>query len=97
MALLQVIYPATRSTALLDSVSPDNREEQAAAMRQALALLRWAHKFGPEEHVQRAERVLCKRLQVLAHVRPQHWSPYLRWHCTSSTCTSEPALWLAAG
>ncbi len=85
-----VVYPATSSEALRDDISPHDRRRQAAAMRQALALLRWAHKFGPEEHVQRAERFLCERLQLLATVRPQPWSPYMRWHCTS--CTSESAL-----
>ncbi len=59
-------------------------------MRQALALLRWAHKFGPEEHFQRAERFLCAQIEDVATVRPQHWSPYMRWHCTR--CSSEPAL-----
>ncbi len=42
-------------------------------MRQALALLQWAHKFGPEEHVQRAERFLCERLRLMTTVRSQRW------------------------
>jgi hypothetical protein len=86
MALLQVIYPATSNKALINTVAPNSAEEQAAAMRQAFALLRWAHKFGPEEHFQLAERFLCERMQLMATVRPQHWSPHTCWHCTS--CTS---------
>ena len=53
-------------------------------MRQALALLRWAHKFGPEEHVQRAERFLCERMRLMTTVRP---SP---GQCTCAGSASAP-------
>ncbi len=40
-------------------------------MQQALALLQWAHKFGPDKHVQRAERFLCERMRLMTTVRSQ--------------------------
>jgi hypothetical protein len=62
-------------------------------MRQALALLRWAHKFGPEEHVQRAERFLCERMRLMTTwctVRP---SPgHVASAGTAPSCTSKTAL-----
>jgi hypothetical protein len=71
------------------------REEQAAAMRQALALLRWAHKFGPEKLVQRAEFFLVHSMKSFARVRSHLSLPLTRWHCTSYS--RETPLWLAAG
>ena len=67
---MQVIYPATRNAAL-HAIYSATRETQAAGMRQALALLRWAHKFGPEDLVQRAERYLGDGLHLFARVRSQ--------------------------
>ena len=67
--LLQAIYPVTSCTVLSDNFSQGDREAHAAAMRQAIALLRWAHKFGAALHLQRAERCLKKYLQLLVAVR----------------------------
>ena len=65
----QVIYPATSCGALTDRKLPQDREAQAADMRQALALLRWADKFGADEHLQRAERFLREGVRLMATVR----------------------------
>jgi len=62
--LLQVFYPATSGGALSDNSD--------AATRQALALLRWAHKFGPLSSAQRAERFLNERVQLFKPVRHPH-------------------------
>ena len=59
-------------------------------MRQALALLQWAHKFGPEKHVQRAERYLCERLRLMTTVRSPCCVTCMRRHGTS--CASETVL-----
>jgi len=66
---LQAIYPATSRKALLDDFSKVEREAHAASMRQAVALLRWAHKFGAAHHLQRAECFLQKRVQLMIAVR----------------------------
>jgi len=65
----QVVYPAASCGALTDRKPPQDREAQAAAMRQALALLRWADKFGAGEHLQRAQRFLRKGVRLMATVR----------------------------
>ena len=62
--LPQVFYPATSGGALADNSD--------AATRQAIALLRWSHKFGPESNVQRAERFLNERVQLFTPVRHPH-------------------------
>jgi hypothetical protein len=67
--LLQAIYPVTSCTVLSDNFSQREREAHAAAMRQAIALLRWAHKFGAALHLQRAERCLNKHMQLLVAMR----------------------------
>ncbi len=66
---LQAIYPATSRKALLDDFSKVEREAHAASMRQAVALLRWAHKFGAAHHLQRAECFLQKRVQLMIAMR----------------------------
>jgi len=70
--LLQAIYPATSRMTLLDSFSLNERSAHAASMRQAIALLRWAHKFGAAHHLQRAEGFLQKRMQLMIAVRAPH-------------------------
>lgn len=93
---VQVIYPATSSAALSEAgIQSATREAQAAAMGQALALLRWAHKFGPEKLVQRAERFLGNSMKSFTRVRSQLSAPLTRWHFTNYS--GETPLWLAAG
>ncbi len=67
--LLQAIYPVTSRMALLEDFSQDERGARAASMRQAVALLRWAHKFGAAHHLQRAECFLQKRMRHMITVR----------------------------
>ena len=71
--MLQAIYPATSRKALLDIYESD---QHAATMRQAIALLRWAHKFGAAEHLERAEGFLQKRMQHMIAVRAPHAATY---------------------
>jgi hypothetical protein len=93
---LQAVYPATTCRALSAHVRMNDREAHAALMRQAKALLRWAHKFDAAEHLQHAERYLRERVEVMIKVRSPHAS-YLsmHWYCMNST--SEAAIWCAAG
>lgn len=66
----QGIYPVTSCRAVSTEVNWGDREAIAAAMRQSMVLLQWAHMFDAAEHTQRAERFLCKRMQSMAGVRP---------------------------
>jgi len=61
----------TSRKVVFDTLYPRDREVQAAAMRQAALLLRLAHKLGPAEHVQGAERFLCDRIHFMITVRAQ--------------------------
>ncbi len=74
--LLQAIYPVTSRMALLDTFAQYEREAHPASMRQAIALLRWAHKFGAAEHLQRAECFLLERVQLMIDVRAPHAATY---------------------
>jgi hypothetical protein len=66
---LQVIYPVTNCGALSARFAASERTALAASTRQAIALMRWAHKFGPAENVQRAERFLLERMRLMLTVR----------------------------
>ena len=74
---MQAFYPVTSRKVVFDTLYPRDREVQAAAMRQAALLLRLAHKLGPAEHVQGAERFLCDRIQFMITVRAQHAEYFL--------------------
>jgi len=71
----------TNCGALSARFAASERTALAASTRQAIALMRWAHKFGPAEHVQRAEHFLLERMRLMLTVRaPKTWSCALTPH-----------------
>ena len=99
---VQAIYLAVGGLAVLDKFSRGTIDTaahtaaHAAIMRQVMALMRWAHKFGPDEHVQRAARFLRERVPLMLTVRaPPAGNLIMRWQCFGFA--SNTALCFAAG
>ena len=72
MLLVQTVYPPTSrlvSWRVLDKCTNVEKATHAALVRQAIAFLRWAHKFGPNEDVHNAERFLRERVPLMLTVR----------------------------
>jgi hypothetical protein len=69
----QSMYPGTRYGALSSRFAAHERTAHAASARQAIALLRWYHMFGPAEHVKHAELFLLDRMRLMLTVRAP-WS-----------------------